>query len=67
MRVEITDQYRRTEVLKLWLELPEAERNGETAILNFYHWLEKNRPELLERGHGDPYQHLRVDLTGQAN
>jgi hypothetical protein len=36
----------------------------ETAALLFYRWLEQHHPELLPRGQGDPYQHLRVDLEG---
>ena len=29
-----------------------------------YRWPEKHYPDLLKRGKGDPYQHLKVDLRG---
>ena len=36
-----------------------------TSVLIFYGWLEQHRPELLPQGkHGDPFQHVRLDLSG---
>jgi len=37
--------------------------NGHYVVI-FYRWLKENRFELLKTGHGDPYQHLKVDLLG---
>lgn len=61
------DGERRAQLLAIWLERPEDERTPQTGILNFYLWLTENRPDLLVKGKGDPYQHLVVDLTGHAN
>ncbi len=36
----------------------------ETEILKFYGWLHQHYPELLPNKHGDPIQHLKVDLSG---
>ena len=47
----------------MWLQRPEEKRT-ENQVLVFYGDLEKTRPELLKRGHGDPYQQLKVDLHG---
>jgi hypothetical protein len=58
------DAMRRREVRELFLALPENERTWQMAALNFYQWLKNNRPELLVRGKGDPYQHLKSDLSG---
>jgi hypothetical protein len=33
-------------------------------LFMFYGEMERTRPELLKRGHGDPYQQLKVDLRG---
>ena len=42
-----------------------AEERTETGVLLFYTWLKKYYPELLaKKEQGDPYQHLKVDLTG---
>jgi hypothetical protein len=49
---------------RIFLALPENERTWQMAALNFYQWLKNNRPELLVRGKGDPYQHLKSDLSG---
>ena len=39
-------------------------RDG-TGVLIFFAWLEKNHRELLPKPkHGDPFEHLHVDLTG---
>ena len=57
------DAERRPLLRKLWLERPEDKRTG-NDVLAFYGWLEQNRPKLLKRGHGDPYQQLKVDLGG---
>jgi hypothetical protein len=62
----MTDADRRARVLELWLQRP-PEEHTDVGILNFYQWMEANYPDLLLRGKGDPYQHLRVDLTGHLN
>lgn len=42
-----------------------AEERTETGVLLFYAWVKKHHPELLpNEKQGDPYQHLKVDLTG---
>ena len=53
---------RQDAVVRLWLELPNAEREGNVALLRFYAWLLANRPELLSKALGDAYQHLKTDL-----
>jgi hypothetical protein len=51
-------------VRELWQErYPEGERTGHHVLL-FNGWLEQNRPELLNRRHGDSYQQLKSDLNG---
>jgi hypothetical protein len=54
---------RRSIVRQLWLQRPDKERAA-TDVMIFYGWLEEHRPELLRRGHGDAYQHLKSDLMG---
>jgi hypothetical protein len=51
-------------VRQLWQARYPAEEGTETKVLVFYGWLEQNNPELLKRGKGDPYQNLKVDLSG---
>jgi hypothetical protein len=41
-----------------------SEQRTETGVLLFYGWLEQHHPELLPTGQGDPYQHLKSDLSG---
>jgi hypothetical protein len=42
-----------------------AEERTETGVLLFNVWVKKHYPELLPKEkQGDPYQHLKVDLTG---
>ena len=57
------DSERQPELLHLWLQRSEQERT-ENQVLAFYGQLVRTRPELLKRGHGDPYQQLKVDLDG---
>ena len=57
------DTQREAALLDLWLQRPEEKRT-ENQLLAFYGQLEKTRPALLKRGHGDPYQQLKVDLHG---
>jgi hypothetical protein len=57
------DIERRQELRKLWLKTPENKRRGDDVLV-FYGRLEQERPELLKRGHGDPYQQLKSDLSG---
>jgi hypothetical protein len=55
---------KRKKLRELWLDRrPETKRTGNDVLI-FYGWLEKNCPELLTRGQGDPYQHLKSDLSG---
>jgi hypothetical protein len=63
----MTDADRRTQLIALWLELPEEERTNEIGPLNFYQLVKDTRPDLLVEGKGDPYQHLRNDIFGNAN
>ncbi len=56
---------RLAQVLSLWLKRP-TEKRTDNDVLSFYGWLEQNRPELLNRRHGDPYQQLKVDLRGHV-
>jgi hypothetical protein len=53
---------RRVALIQLWLQRPPGQRTRD-HVLEFYGWLENNHPELLRRGHGDPYQHLQADLS----
>ena len=53
---------RRAKLIELWLQRP-AERRTGNHVLEFYGWLEQEHPELLRRGHGDPYQQLQSDLS----
>ena len=55
---------RRATLIALWLQRP-PEKRARNHVLEFYGWLEQNRPELLRRGRGDAYQHLQVDLSSQ--
>ncbi len=58
------DSVRQVEVCKLWLDQQPAGMRTDTYVVIFYRWLKENRFELLKTGHGDPYQHLKVDLLG---
>jgi hypothetical protein len=53
---------RRATLIQLWLQRAPEKRTRD-HVLEFYGWLENNRPNLLRRGHGDPYQHLQADLS----
>ena len=50
-------------VRQLW-QVRAPKQRTETELLIFYEWLEQHYPDLLKRGQGDPYQHLKVDLNG---
>jgi hypothetical protein len=50
-------------VRQLW-QAREPKQRTATDVLIFYGWLEQHYPDLLKRGKGDPYQHLKVDLSG---
>ena len=54
---------RRTRVRKLFEVRPSAERT-EGGILSFFAWVDKNHPDLLPRGPGDPFEKLKADLKG---
>jgi len=58
----VTDVERVRELTKLWLQRPVNERTS-NDVLVFYGWLETNRPDLLKRSTGDPYQHLQAELA----
>ena len=55
------DDGRLRQLIPLWLERPENNRD-EDDVLTYYGWLEENRPELLKRRSGDPYQQLKLEL-----
>jgi hypothetical protein len=57
------DKERQALVLSLWLQRP-ADKRTSNELLVFYGEMERTRPELLKRGHGDPYQQLKADLRG---
>ena len=59
---ERRERERRAQLLAFWRERPIEKRTGNDVAI-FYRWLEENRPELLRRGSGDPYQHLQADLS----
>ncbi len=58
------DAERRSILVGLWLQREPRLRTGD-GVIAFYRWLERHRPELLNRRHSDPYQQLRVDLRDQ--
>ena len=58
------DEEKRIYVRRLFvLQLPSEERTV-NDVLKFYGWLERFHPELLPHGATDPYQTLKVDLSG---
>jgi hypothetical protein len=59
------DKERQALVLSLWLQHPADKRTSHDLFV-FYGEMERTRPELLKRGHGDPYQQLKVDLRGHV-
>jgi hypothetical protein len=50
-------------VISLWLQRP-ADKRASKDLFVFYGEMGRTPPELLKRGHGDPYQQLKVDLRG---
>lgn len=58
------DKDRRAMLVSMWRERPRDKRTGNDLFI-FYGELEKTHPELLKRDCGDPYQQLKVDLSGQ--
>ncbi len=58
-----SEAVRRARARQLWAARSPKERTA-TGVLIFYGWLEEHYPELLPPGKGDPYQHLKVDLSG---
>jgi hypothetical protein len=66
IRAAMKDAERRALLLPLWLQRPPDKRTGNDLLI-FHAWLEQNRPELLARGRGDPYQYLKVDLRGHID
>ena len=63
IRAAMKDQERQAQVLALWLQRPVDKRTSKDLLV-FYGEMERTRPELLKRGHGDPYQQLKADLRG---
>ena len=55
---------KREKIRELWLDRQPENKRQRNDVLIFFGWLEKNWPELLNRGHGDPYQNLKSDLSG---
>jgi hypothetical protein len=53
---------REAALIGLWLDRSEEERKGKFAVMKFHSWLLVRRPELLSKGSGDSYQHLKSDL-----
>jgi hypothetical protein len=54
---------RHARVRQLWEARSPKERTA-TDVVIFHGWLQEHFPELLPRGKGDSYQHLKVDLQG---
>ena len=54
---------RRARVRQLFEARPFVEQT-ETGVLFFYGWLHQHHPELLPKGPGDVYKHLKADLHG---
>jgi hypothetical protein len=57
------DKERRERLVQLWLQRP-LDKCAENDVLKFYGEIKLICPELLKRGHGDPYEQLKVDLRG---
>jgi hypothetical protein len=55
---------KRAKVRELWLDRQPENKRSANDVLIFYGWLERNWPELLTTGHGDPLKHLKADLAG---
>ncbi len=58
-----SETLRRARVRQLWDAQP-PELHTEHNILIFHGWLRQHHPELLPKGQGDPFQSLKVDLSG---
>jgi len=54
---------KRAKLRELWLDRYPENRRSANNVMIFFGWLEKNWPELLST-EGDPYQHLKADLSG---
>lgn len=54
---------RRQKIRELWLQRPEKKRTSNDLLI-FYSWVERNWPELLTPGSGDPYLQLKSVLSG---
>lgn len=61
--MSLTDTQRQSLLRQLWMNRPDGNRTA-TDVLIFYGDLERQHPELIWRGQGDPYQHLKSDLAG---
>jgi hypothetical protein len=55
------DKERVAKLVALFQQCPQTKRTRDDVV-EFYRWLEENRPELLKRYGGDPYQRLQADL-----
>ena len=58
----MNDKERVTTLVALFQQRPQNKRTQDDVV-EFYRWLEENRPELLKRHGSDPYQRLQADLT----
>ena len=58
----MTESERHFAVVRLWFDLPKAEREGTRAVSRFHSWLVLNRPELLSNAPGGTFFRLKVDL-----
>jgi hypothetical protein len=51
---------RDAEILGLWFQRPEDKRTG-LDMIDFYHWLEQQRPDLVPPGPAtDPFQPIKA-------
>jgi len=57
------DAERKSLLRALWLRRPQRRRT-EMHVAIFYQLLDRTWPQLLRRIPGDPYQQLRMDLSG---
>jgi hypothetical protein len=57
------DEDRKAKILYRWFQRSPENRSA-NGLREFYDELQRNRPELLKHGSGDPYEQLKVDLYG---
>ncbi len=59
---QLKNHARKQRLVALWQLRFLPEERTEDKVSAFCEWLEKNHPQLLKRGHGDPCQQLKTDL-----